>query len=89
MSGIVGLERIRSPARACVQGHESGGHRGAFRATAPIDEIPLGALLEQVLKAVQLPVVAAGGIATGSDAARVLEIGAVAVQVELPSSGRP
>jgi nitronate monooxygenase len=64
----------------CVQGPEAGGHRGVFRATAPIDEIPLGTLLERVLKAVQLPVVAAGGIATGSDAAHVLEIGAVAVQ---------
>jgi nitronate monooxygenase len=64
----------------CVQGPEAGGHRGTFRATAPIDETPLGALLEQVLKAVRLPVIAAGGVATSIDVARVLEIGAVAVQ---------
>jgi nitronate monooxygenase len=64
----------------CLQGPEAGGHRGTFRATAPIDETPLDPLLEQVLKTVELPVIAAGGIATGTDTARVLANGAVAVQ---------
>jgi nitronate monooxygenase len=63
-----------------VQGPEAGGHRGTFLATAPIDETPLPALLEQVLKAVELPVIAAGGIVTAADTARVLAKGAVAVQ---------
>ncbi|MBT2555722.1 nitronate monooxygenase [Arthrobacter sp. ISL-5] len=64
----------------CVQGPEAGGHRGTFQATAPIDETPLGPLLEQVLKAVELPVIAAGGIATSAEVARLLANGAIAVQ---------
>lgn len=64
----------------CVQGPEAGGHRGTFQATAPTDQTPLDHLLQQVLKAVQLPVIAAGAIVTGTDTARVLANGAVAVQ---------
>jgi nitronate monooxygenase len=63
-----------------VQGPEAGGHRGTFLATGPIDETPLDLLLQQVLKAVELPVIAAGGIVTAADTARVLAKGAVAVQ---------
>lgn len=64
----------------CVQGPEAGGHRGTFAATAPANETPLDPLLQQVLKAVELPVIAAGGIVTGADTARVLANGAVAAQ---------
>jgi nitronate monooxygenase len=64
----------------CVQGPEAGGHRGTFAGTAAIDETPLDSLVHQVLKAVDLPVIAAGGIVTGTDTARVLANGAVAIQ---------
>lgn len=64
----------------CVQGPEAGGHRGMFAAIAPIDETPLDPLVQQVLNAVDLPVIAAGGIVTGTDTARALANGAVAIQ---------
>jgi nitronate monooxygenase len=62
----------------CVQGIEAGGHRGTF-ADAPGDT-GLLALLALVRAAVDLPLVAAGGIMTGSGVAAVLAAGAVAAQ---------
>ncbi|MHC6222869.1 nitronate monooxygenase [Arthrobacter sp. MMS24-S77] len=65
---------------ACVQGPEAGGHRGTFAARAPLNQTPLEPLLEEVLNTVELPVIASGGIVTGTDTARVLAKGAVAIQ---------
>jgi nitronate monooxygenase len=63
-----------------VQGVEAGGHRGAF-----VDERPgdfgLLALLQLVRAATDLPLVATGGIATGSAVAAVLVAGASAAQL--------
>lgn len=57
-----------------VQGFEAGGHRGGFEDT---DEATgLLALLQLVQREVSLPLVAAGGIATGSGLAAVLAAGA-------------
>lgn len=64
----------------CVQGAEAGGHRGMFQATAPVDRTSLEALLPRVIEAAGIPVVAAGGIVTAADTARILALGAVAVQ---------
>lgn len=50
-----------------VQGSEGGGHTGSVASSV---------LLPQVLKAVQVPVVAAGGFSTGRDLAAVLAQGA-------------
>jgi nitronate monooxygenase len=58
-----------------VQGVESGGHRGSFEDAAPGD-IGLLALLQLVRAATDLPLVAAGGIATGRGVAAVLAAGA-------------
>jgi nitronate monooxygenase len=63
-----------------VQGVEAGGHRGSFDDGAP-GEIGLLALLELVRAAVDLPLVATGGIATGRAVAAVLAAGAVAAQL--------
>jgi nitronate monooxygenase len=60
-----------------VQGAEAGGHRGSFDDGAP-GEIGLLALLQLVAAAVDLPLVAAGGIATGRAIAAVLAAGASA-----------
>jgi nitronate monooxygenase len=66
----------------CVQGPEAGGHRGSF---APLDPMTAGddlmTLLAKVIAAVQVPVVAAGGLMDGADVARVLSAGAVAGQL--------
>ena len=57
-----------------VQGFEAGGHRGGFTDTD--DATGLLALLQAVAHAVSLPLVAAGGIATGHGLAAVLAAGA-------------
>lgn len=58
-----------------VQGVEAGGHRGSFDDTAP-GEIGLLALLQLVAAAVDMPLIATGGIATGKAIAAVLAAGA-------------
>jgi nitronate monooxygenase len=63
-----------------VQGVEAGGHRGSFDDAAP-GEIGLLALLQLVRAAVELPLVATGGIATGRGVAAVLAAGAAAAQL--------
>ena len=60
-----------------VQGTEAGGHRGSFDDAAP-GEIGLLALLQLVADAVDAPLVATGGIATGRGIAAVLAAGASA-----------
>jgi nitronate monooxygenase len=64
----------------CAQGAEAGGHRGAFDPAAGGD-LPLRELLAEVVEAVDVPVIAAGGIMTGADVAGVLDAGAAAAQL--------
>lgn len=67
-----------------AQGSEAGGHRGSFM-DRPEDDItdPLGlfSLLQLLTAAVSVPIVAAGGIATGAGVAAVLSAGASAAQL--------
>jgi nitronate monooxygenase len=64
-----------------AQGAEAGGHRGSFLVEG--DDGPIGtlALVPQVVDAVDVPVIAAGGIADGRGLAAVLALGAVAAQI--------
>ena len=65
-----------------AQGAEAGGHRGAFEADgAERRAVGLFALLPAVVDAVDVPVVAAGGIADGRTMAAALMLGASAVTV--------
>lgn len=78
-----------------AQGAEAGGHRGAFEAgLAERQAVGLFALLPAVLDAVDLPVIATGGIADARGAAAALVMGASAVQVgtgllRTPEAGLP
>jgi nitronate monooxygenase len=64
-----------------AQGSEAGGHRGSFLVEG--DDGPVGtlALVPQVVDAVGVPVIAAGGIADARQLAAVLALGAGAAQV--------
>lgn len=64
-----------------VQGFEAGGHSGAFVDTPDTERFGLLALLQLVGAEVALPLVAAGGVATGRGVAAVLAAGASAAQV--------
>lgn len=65
-----------------AQGMEAGGHRGAFRAEdATGSLVGLFALLPAVVDAVEVPVVATGGIADPRGVAAALMLGASAVQI--------
>lgn len=63
-----------------VQGVEAGGHRGTFD-DGPAGHVGLLALLQLVDEAVDLPLVATGGIATGRGVGAVLAGGAAAAQL--------
>ncbi|RBW68373.1 NAD(P)H-dependent flavin oxidoreductase [Bacillus taeanensis] len=65
-------ERLGAAA-VVVEGHEAGGHLGTDR--------PLFDILPEVVAAVKIPVIAAGGILTGEDLNRALSIGASGVQM--------
>jgi nitronate monooxygenase len=64
-----------------AQGAEAGGHRGTFTEIDISMQAGLFALLPQVVDAVDVPVIAAGGIADGRTAAAAFVLGASAVQV--------
>ncbi|RAY10854.1 nitronate monooxygenase [Actinomadura craniellae] len=104
--GSLVVATVTSPAEArlasavadalCVQGAEAGAHRGSF-----VDDdspaspaLPLRELLPAVRRVTDLPLIAAGGLATAADVAGVLAAGAVAAQLgtaflRAPESGTP
>src|SRR5262245_11199439 len=64
-----------------AQGTEAGGHRGTF--AAPVEQSQIGtmALVPQIVDAVSVPVIAAGGIMDGRGIAAALMLGAGGVQM--------
>jgi nitronate monooxygenase len=64
-----------------AQGLEAGGHRGMFLSDDVTTQIGTLALVPQIVKAVTVPVIAAGGIADPRGVAAALALGAVGVQV--------
>ncbi len=69
---------LKAEAAGCdavvAEGFEAGGHNG-------VDEITTLALVPQVVDAVKIPVIAAGGIADGRQMFAALSLGAEAVQI--------
>jgi nitronate monooxygenase len=77
-------------ARACVaagidavvaQGIEAGGHRGMFDPAAPDERLGTLALVRLLARAIDRPVIAAGGIMDGAGIAAALTLGAAAAQL--------
>ena len=64
-----------------AMGAEAGGHRGNFLSHDMARQIGTFALVPQIVDAVQVPVIAAGGIADGRGIAAALALGASAVQI--------
>jgi nitronate monooxygenase len=64
-----------------AQGVEAGGHRGIFLTEDLTTQVGTFALLPQVVSAVKLPVIAAGGIADARGVGAALALGAAGVQV--------
>jgi nitronate monooxygenase len=64
-----------------AQGSEAGGHRGMFLSTDVTTQIGTLALVPQIVHAVRVPVIAAGGIADAAGVRAAMALGAVAAQV--------
>lgn len=64
-----------------AQGLEAGGHRGIFLSDDLTTQVGTMALLPQIVRAVKLPVIAAGGIADARGVAAAMALGAAGVQV--------
>ena len=64
-----------------AQGLEAGGHRGHFLSDDLTRQMGTFALLPQIVRAVRVPVVAAGGIADAQGVAAAMALGAAGVQV--------
>jgi nitronate monooxygenase len=84
---VLGTATTAAEARALdvdvvvAQGAEAGGHRGTFLGSFEDALIPLDELVPQVVAAVDVPVIAAGGIMDGGDIARMLSLGAQGAQL--------
>ena len=87
---ILGCATTTSEARALehggvdaivAQGHEAGGHRGTFLDHVDLGTVGTMALVPQVVDAVKLPVIAAGGIGDARGIAAAAMLGAAGVQL--------
>jgi len=64
-----------------AQGLEAGGHRGMFLSEELSSQLGTFALLPQIVQVVQVPVIAAGGIADAAGVRAAMALGAAGVQI--------
>ena len=64
-----------------AQGLEAGGHRGMFLSDNIAAQVGTMALVPQLVDAVRVPIIAAGGIADGRGVAAAFALGAAGVQI--------
>jgi len=64
-----------------AQGLEAGGHRGNFLSEDLNNQVGTFALVPQIVQAVKVPVIAAGGIASAKGVAAALALGAAGAQI--------
>jgi nitronate monooxygenase len=72
-----------------AQGFEAGGHRGSFSDSPGAGMVGTMALVPQIVDAVRLPVIAAGGIADGRGLAAAFALGAGGAQLGTAFLGCP
>ena len=72
-----------------AQGYEAGGHRGVFDPEAHDDRLGTFALTRVLVRKLEVPVIAAGGIMDGAGIAAALKLGAVAAQLGTAFVGCP
>ncbi|MEP7099760.1 MAG: nitronate monooxygenase [Burkholderiales bacterium] len=72
---------VRGVDAVIAQGVEAGGHRGIFLSDDLTTQLGTFALLPQIVAAVKLPVIAAGGIADAAGVAAARALGAAGVQI--------
>lgn len=65
----------------CAQGAEAGGHRACFDQTEAAPDTSTIDLVDEVHRRLDLPIIAAGGVADSDDVQALLAAGAAAVQV--------
>jgi nitronate monooxygenase len=64
-----------------AQGYEAGGHRGVFDPDAPDDRLGIIALTRPLVRQLDVPVIAAGGVMDGAGISAALRLGAGAAQL--------
>jgi len=64
-----------------VQAKAAGAHSGTLSPREPLPDVPIDELIGRVRRAADLPLIAAGGIATPEDVATVLDAGAAAAMI--------
>jgi nitronate monooxygenase len=64
-----------------AQGYEAGGHRGTFDADARDDRLGTVALTQMLVRNLDVPIIAAGGIMDGAGISAMLKLGASAAQL--------
>jgi nitronate monooxygenase len=64
-----------------AQGYEAGGHRGIFEPAMPDERLSTISLTRMLVKVLDIPVIAAGGIMDGAGIAAALMLGAAAAQL--------
>jgi nitronate monooxygenase len=94
LSSATSLAEARAGAAAGVdaivaQGYEAGGHRGVFDQHAHDDRLGTMALTRILVRELDLPVIAAGGIMDGAGIAAALKLGAAAAQLGTAFVGTP
>jgi len=82
-TNLVEAKAIRAAGVDAVvaQGFEAGGHRGIFAPNGPDDRLGTIALTRLLVRELDIPVIAAGGIMDGAGIAAALSLGAVAAQL--------